>query len=585
MSDELAERNGQMNSLRIGATKAADEKSALQSELSQMEQKLAVAREKLNLAIKKGKGLEKQRETLKHSLAEQTVKMEKMVLDQTNALQSKDSELKAVRSNLAAMADRALELESELTIMREEAAGGVQWMESQLQSLESVVSQFEFLENVVSKGPIEKIELLGVMLRETQRRVTLLEREVENGRDTVELLQSGLRDAQERTQTLVIENSTAKEELSLWVKRAEEGESRGAFDRAQYENEIEAQAQALKEAELRGRALSSRVEEMEIVLQKNQSTIKSLEGSRGKAVSKLALTHNRLNELVQQSEGLVTECENLQKSLQNRDAEIAALKQEIERLNSEAQFEKENFSTVCSEANAQIVLLKEELAGVDMKADAQVRLLREEHATLQSSIEEKTTELEQIQKQLAGMLSKGDNTVWMERNIINGDQPDGAFEEIDFQNSSGGGDRVATIIALQKRIDSLLLGTQAWRVNNEKKDVQLQNLRKEVEELSIEKASLQAGLQAKQVHIERLQTEITAAVRPVVGMQSEIEEVVRKSRHFACVSEYQCFHCVSCSLYLCMLLPCAPLAKLVYLPSNSSGQRDSMLSCDQHPPK
>ncbi|XP_041019418.1 uncharacterized protein LOC121261230 isoform X3 [Juglans microcarpa x Juglans regia] len=97
------------------------------------------------------------------------------------------------------------------------------------------------------------------------------------------------------------------------------------------DQEIEALMQALDEEEAQMETLTNKIEELEKVVQQKNLDVKNLEGSRGKALKKLSITVTKFDELHQFSESLLAEVEKLQAQMQDRDAEISFLRQEVTR--------------------------------------------------------------------------------------------------------------------------------------------------------------------------------------------------------------------------------------------------------------
>ncbi|GAB2222885.1 hypothetical protein Drorol1_Dr00017016 [Drosera rotundifolia] len=97
------------------------------------------------------------------------------------------------------------------------------------------------------------------------------------------------------------------------------------------EQEAEALMQVLDEDENQMEGLRSRIQEMEEVIQKKNVDLQNLESSRAKAMKKLSVTVSKFDELHHMSEDLLSEIENLQSQLQERDSEISFLRQEVTR--------------------------------------------------------------------------------------------------------------------------------------------------------------------------------------------------------------------------------------------------------------
>jgi len=522
------EVKAERNHLQTEMAQIANEKSNLQSDTNQLEQKFVAVREKLNLAINKGKGLAKQRDSLKQSLADEMAKVESMVSSHAKEIQIKDSELLETRAQGEAMGTRVQELQAEVSSLRKEVSASRQGMQAERQRLESALCGIEMSKDVLSRDPIEKVEWLVSLLEGTRNNTKFLEGELDNSRDALETLKAVLRVTEERLQSVTVESLRAQETISLSVKKAEEVESRAAFDRAQYENEIDGLTRALKEADLRQQAAWSHVKELEKTLEKHQNTINASEAARSKTVSKLTFTRNKLNLLVQDSQELVRECESLHTSLQERDAEIAELNHEVDRLKNIIHVEQSQRMDAGSES--QLALLQEELARTNEKSAVTVKDLRELQVTLQSVVKEKDSELEGVRRKIEDILLKGDNVLWMEHNIIHQNTGDDSVAEIDALSMNGSHGFASVITTLEHRFDDLVAEAQLYRTSSDTKEAQIQKLKKELLDVSIEKTALQAGVQAKTMEVERLRSEVNTRGVPVedsTSAQSEIEESVR----------------------------------------------------------
>ncbi|GJN18998.1 hypothetical protein PR202_gb06225 [Eleusine coracana subsp. coracana] len=134
------------------------------SEVEQLDQKLSSAKEKLSIAVAKGKGLIVQRDNLKHSLLEKSAEVEKLTQD----LHSKEASLKELEAKIKSYteADRIEALESELSYIRNSATAlrdSFLLKDSVLQRIEEVLEDLELPEQFHSRDIVEKIELLSKM--------------------------------------------------------------------------------------------------------------------------------------------------------------------------------------------------------------------------------------------------------------------------------------------------------------------------------------------------------------------------------------------------------------------------------------
>lgn len=89
--------------------------------------------------------------------------------------------------------------------------------------------------------------------------------------------------------------------------------------------------QALDEEEIQMDGLTKKMEKQEKLLQQKNVELENLEASRVKVVKRLSVTMSKFDELHNFSESLLSEVEKLQDQLQDRDAEISFLRQEVTR--------------------------------------------------------------------------------------------------------------------------------------------------------------------------------------------------------------------------------------------------------------
>uniref|UniRef100_A0A1D1ZJT0 Restin n=1 Tax=Anthurium amnicola TaxID=1678845 RepID=A0A1D1ZJT0_9ARAE len=131
------------------------------TELEQSEQKVSSVREKLSIAVAKGKGLVVQRDSLKQSLKEKSSELERCFQE----LRSKEAKLCDLETKLkSSEADRVEALESELSYIRNSATAfrdSFLQKDSVLQKIEEVVEDLDLPEAFHSKDVVEKIEWLA----------------------------------------------------------------------------------------------------------------------------------------------------------------------------------------------------------------------------------------------------------------------------------------------------------------------------------------------------------------------------------------------------------------------------------------
>ncbi|XP_060179494.1 uncharacterized protein LOC132609500 isoform X3 [Lycium barbarum] len=176
-----------------------------------------------------------------------------------------------------------------------------------------LVSQIKEAESI-SKSYSEELQIAKAQMDDLHRKVKLMEEERDSLAHRIKELQD-------------LESNFA--DIQLRVKSLEDM-------LAAKEQENEALMQALDEEEAQMEDMTNKIEEMERVLLQKNKDMDNLEVSRGKTMKKLSVTVSKFDELHQLSESLLSEVENLQSQLQERDTEISFLRQEVTRCTNDA---------------------------------------------------------------------------------------------------------------------------------------------------------------------------------------------------------------------------------------------------------
>ncbi|PPS05151.1 hypothetical protein GOBAR_AA15525 [Gossypium barbadense] len=133
------------------------------SEIEQSEQRVSSVREKLSIAVAKGKGLVVQRDGLKQSLAETSAELERL----SQELQVKDAQLQELEIKLKTYSEageRVEALESELSYIRNSATAlreSFLLKDSVLQRIEEILEDLDLPEHFHSRDIIEKVDWLA----------------------------------------------------------------------------------------------------------------------------------------------------------------------------------------------------------------------------------------------------------------------------------------------------------------------------------------------------------------------------------------------------------------------------------------
>ncbi|XP_017430007.1 trans-Golgi network-localized SYP41-interacting protein 1 isoform X2 [Vigna angularis] len=181
----------------------------LQGLLNQEEHKSASLREKLNVAVRKGKSLVQQRDSLKHTIEEMSVQMEHLkseITNRDNTLAEHEQRL----GQLSTYPDKLEALESESLQLKKHLEETEHHLQEQEYSLKLILNKLGEIE-VGGEGyisdPVKKLEQVGKLCSDLHSTVASLEQESRKSKRASELLLAELNEVQER-------NDSFQEELA-----------------------------------------------------------------------------------------------------------------------------------------------------------------------------------------------------------------------------------------------------------------------------------------------------------------------------------------------------------------------------------
>ncbi|MBA0706408.1 hypothetical protein Golax_018518, partial [Gossypium laxum] len=302
-----------------------EEKDVLQKDLERSEEKAGLVREKLTMAVKKGKGLVQDRDNLKILLEEKKSEIEKLRLE-IQQEESRVAECGDQINTLSADLERVPKLESNLVAMKEERDQLEKFLTESNSILQRVVESIdrivipvdsEFLE------PVEKLDLLAGYIDDCRTANTQTEQELMEVKEESSNLAGKLAQAQETMKLL---------EDALAVKTIEEArlleeacDARKSLEEAlsQAENKTSVLITEKEDVQRNKAASDMEVEKMreEIAIQTSRlaeayNTITTLENA-------LSLAEKTVASLTEQNN-------NAQVEITNLDNELKKLKKETD---------------------------------------------------------------------------------------------------------------------------------------------------------------------------------------------------------------------------------------------------------------
>ncbi|KAH6797810.1 hypothetical protein C2S52_022364 [Perilla frutescens var. hirtella] len=223
LSEELKIKTQELNALE-------DEKAVMQKSLDQLEDRCALVKEKLSMAVKKGKGLVQERENLKGSLKEKNSEIDNLKSELQQYV-SKYAECQDQITKLLVEVDRTSLLESDLFSTKEHADQLEQFLAESNSMLQRVMESIEGITtptDISYNDLVEKVKWIAGYLSENEISKTRMEQELRSVNDEASSLASKLSEVQTTVKSLedalsIVENSRSElldEKKELEVSKA-----------------------------------------------------------------------------------------------------------------------------------------------------------------------------------------------------------------------------------------------------------------------------------------------------------------------------------------------------------------------------
>jgi len=350
-----------------------EEQGSLQKDLGKSEEKSTLLREKLSMAVKKGKGLVQDRENLKNLLEEKNSEIEKFKLE----LQQQESAVADCRdqiNRLSTDVERIPELEADLVAMKDQRDQLEQFLLERNKSLQRVVESIEGIVlpvESVFEDPVGKVNWLSGYVNECLDAKTCAEQELGKVKENASTLASKLAEAQAAVRSLEDALSDAENNISRLAEEKREIEVGKTNDE-----------QDLKKA-----------------IEEAQATVRSLEDALSVAVNNIS----RLAEEKREIEvGKTNDEQELQKAIEEACSQTSKF---VEACAATKSLEE---ALSLAENNVSVLFKEREEAQVS-RADAEMELEKvKEEVAIQTS---KLTEAYKTIKSLEDSLSQVETNV------------------------------------------------------------------------------------------------------------------------------------------------------------------------------
>ncbi|KAI3940632.1 hypothetical protein MKW92_047122 [Papaver armeniacum] len=319
-----------------------DENKSLQNDLERAEDKTALVREKLSMAVKKGKGMVQERENLKRSIDERNIEIEnlKQKLEQQESVVSEcRDQINKLSRDLESMSN----LESDLVAMKEQRDQFQQSLQESNNTLQIVVKSIDIAVTVDAtfEDPVEKVKWLLQCYHDFQAAKSRAEQELETVNQENISMSSKLEEADATIKSLENELSKCSEDLSLLTQAKQDIE----VSKAYVEEELE---KSKEEAGLKATKFTE-------VL----ATIKSLEEAVSSAERRISVLEKAAAE---------NELEKAKPGVDSQASELAEANRSITSLEEAVSSAERRISILVEEKAAAENELEKAKAGVDSQA-------------------------------------------------------------------------------------------------------------------------------------------------------------------------------------------------------------------------
>ncbi|AQK68533.1 hypothetical protein ZEAMMB73_Zm00001d015272 [Zea mays] len=375
------------------------------SELEQLDQKFSSVKEKLSIAVAKGKGLIVQRDSLKQSLLEKSGEIEKL----TQELQLKETLLKELEAKLKSYteADRIEALESELSYIRNSATAlrdSFLLKDSVLQRIEEVLEELDLPEQFHSRDIVEKIELLSKPSKdasksdtgayEKEMELNSLNNELDHAHNNLALAQQECDEAVEKAQSLMMEIETLHAQISKLQESDAEQMQKKEMELNSLNNELDHARNNLALVE----------QERDEAVEKAQSLMMEIETLHAQ-ISKLqesdAEQMQKYQSLVLELESVGKQRDNLQERLNQEEQKCASLREKLNvavRKGKGLVQHRDSLKQTMEEMNVVIEKLKSE-------RKQHIESLETEKSSLMDRLAENEKSLHETNQYLSGLLN------------------------------------------------------------------------------------------------------------------------------------------------------------------------------------
>ncbi|PIN09530.1 E3 ubiquitin ligase involved in syntaxin degradation [Handroanthus impetiginosus] len=407
MSDELETKTQELNALQ-------DEKAVMQDSLQQLEDRCALLKEKLSMAVKKGKGLFQDRENLKAALNEKNTEIDRLKseLEQSS---SRYTECQDQINTLSLDVERISPLEMDLAAAKEHADQLERFLAESNSMLQRVMEAIESITTPTDlsfEEPVEKVKWVAGYLSENEVAKTEVDKELREVKDEASSLASKLSDVQTMMKSLEDALSIAENNRSQLLDEKKELEVSKALLEEELGNEKDRNSSHTSKFE----ELSLSKKELEDALSLAEENISRIMNEKDIAEESRALAEEQLQKLKEEFSNHITGLANADKTIQSLEDALFEAQNNISKLSEEnvtAQIGRADLDSEIKKIREEADSHASKLADASMRIKSlEVALLNAENKMAELVQEKKNTEeeilaltskLESCMEELAGI--------------------------------------------------------------------------------------------------------------------------------------------------------------------------------------
>ncbi|KAL7093851.1 hypothetical protein ACP275_11G064900 [Erythranthe tilingii] len=326
LSGELERKTEELNAVK-------DEKAVVQKSLAQMEDRCALLKDKLSMAVKKGKGLVQERETLKGSLNEKNVEIDRLKFELQQNL-DRDKDCQDQITKLSVDVERIPLLETDLVATKERADQLEQFLAESNGMLQRAMESIDGITTPTDSSfsePIEKLTWIAGYLSEQEILRTELEQDLREVKDEASSLASKLSDVEMTIKSLENALSIAENSRSQLLDEKKELE----VSKAYLEEELQKENEKTSSHTSNFEELSASKRALEDALLQAEEKISTFMNERDTAVESRDLAEEQLQKLKDDFSDHITRLADADKTIQSLEDALSQAQKNISLLSEE----------------------------------------------------------------------------------------------------------------------------------------------------------------------------------------------------------------------------------------------------------